>query len=264
VHVFQFGSSDHRLLGVYEPAAAAGTAPAKGAVLCQPIGHEYIRSHRAMRKLAASLSAAGVHVLRFDYYGCGDSGGAGEDGGLQHWQSDVGAAIDELKDMAGLPRVSVVGLRFGATLAALATRTRSDVNTLILCDPVLRGDAYVAHVTDLERQWRGARPYLRRQSSTEGRELLGFPLTPEMHAEFNAVDLLAVERWSAQRVVTIGSAGTNTTELDTHLARCGVACENHQVATACAWDRHESVHLGLLANEIAQRVVARLAVGAAA
>lgn len=264
MHAFQFGSSEHRLFGVYEPAAAAGPGPARGVVLCQPIGHEYIRSHRAMRNLAAALSAAGVHVLRFDYYGCGDSGGAGEDGTLAHWQADICTAIDELKDMAGLARVSVAGLRFGATLGALATRTRSDVNSLVLCDPVLRGADYVAHVTSLERQWRGQRPYLRRLPSTEGRELLGFPLTPDMQREFVEADLLTVERWGGNPVITIASTGMDATELDAHLARCGVPCESYRAASRCDWDRHESVHLGLLANEIGQRVVARLGAGAPA
>ena len=42
-------------------------------VLCQPLGHGYLRAHRAFRNLAVSLASQGFHVLRFDYYGCGDS-----------------------------------------------------------------------------------------------------------------------------------------------------------------------------------------------
>jgi hypothetical protein len=119
-------------------------------------------------------------------------------------------------------------------------------------------------VTSLEKQWRTARPYLGRLPPTEGRELLGFPLTPGMFGEFMAVDLLTVERWGARHVTTIASDGIDTAALEAHLARCGVSRDAERVATRCEWDRHESVHLGLLANEIGQRVVARLATGAAA
>ncbi len=263
MHVFQFGSSERRLFGVYEAPATATAASATGVVVCQPVGHEYIRSHRSMRNLVTGLSA-GAHVLRFDYYGCGDSGGAGEDGTLKQWQTDIGLAIDELKDMAGLTRVSVVGLRFGATLAALATRTRTDVQTLILCDPVLRGAEYVMQVADLEKQWRAARPYLKCLPDPAACELLGFPLTPELRREFMDVDLLEVDQWPARHVTTIASAGVDTAELDAHLARRGVSSDTEHVAGKCDWDRHESVHLGLLASELNQRVVARLGVGALA
>ncbi|MCC5795652.1 MAG: alpha/beta fold hydrolase [Chromatiales bacterium] len=106
------------------------------AVLCQPVGREYFYAHRACRLLARRLSKAGVHVLRFDYSGTGDS--AGELDGLSAtlWIDDVRYAVDELKDLSGMTSVALVGVRFGAALAAEAASGRDDVSSLILWDPL--------------------------------------------------------------------------------------------------------------------------------
>ena len=44
-------------------------------MLCYPWGSEYIYAHRSLRLLAQRRAAAGIHTLRFDYFGTGDSDG---------------------------------------------------------------------------------------------------------------------------------------------------------------------------------------------
>jgi pimeloyl-ACP methyl ester carboxylesterase len=102
-----------------------------------------MRAHRAFRQLALLLSRAGFHVLRFDYFGTGDSAGAGEEATIERWIEDVGTAVDELKDTADIDEVAVVGLRLGATLGAYAAAKRSDVSQLVLWDAVVRGKLYL-------------------------------------------------------------------------------------------------------------------------
>ena len=61
--------------------------------------------------------------------------------------ADTRAAIDELKrQVPGLDRVTLVGLRFGATLAAAAAAGRDDVERLVLWDPVVDGADYMQSV----------------------------------------------------------------------------------------------------------------------
>lgn len=138
---FFFGRSEAPLFGVYH--APAGRAPAGGVVLCAPFGQEYMRSHRACRQLAGQLSERGLNVLRFDYRGTGDSSGEMDDVRPSEWVEDIGLAIDELKDMAALDRVSLVGLRLGALLAPVAAAGRTDIDRLVLWDPVTSGREYV-------------------------------------------------------------------------------------------------------------------------
>src|ERR1700677_697466 len=49
------------------------TAHDHGVLLCPPIGHEQVHSHRSLRHLAENLADAGHRVLRVDYHGTGDS-----------------------------------------------------------------------------------------------------------------------------------------------------------------------------------------------
>ena len=130
---FYFGPSDRPLFGLF--TRARESAPDAGAVLlCYPVGSEYMRAHRAFRQLNTLLNRAGFHVLRFDYSCTGDSAGEGVDARVSKWVDDVGWAIEELQDTAMVDRVSLVGLRWGATLAALAARGREDLDRLKIDD----------------------------------------------------------------------------------------------------------------------------------
>ena len=177
---FFFGSSDHSLFGVYHPPKGR-TARDHGIVLCYPLGQEYMRSHRAFRQLANLLSRRGYHVLRFDWYGTGDSMGESDEVRVAHCLADVGTAIDELEDNAGVERVSLVGLRLGATFATLGAAGRSDVERIVLWDPVVSGADL------LEALLAGRRPA---EDETVG--ALGFPLAPALRSDLAELSLGAL------------------------------------------------------------------------
>jgi pimeloyl-ACP methyl ester carboxylesterase len=259
MQAFNFGSTRRRLFGLYLPAAAASRPPA-GVVICPPFGHEYIRTHRTIRNLAMRLSEDGLHVLKFDYFGCGDSAGGADEGTLAQWQVDVSAAIDELKDMTGLPAVSLVGVRLGAALAALAAAKRRDIRTLILWDPVLRGASYLDELQSLQAEWLKTRPRVRGQAEVSpDAELIGFPLTPVLRDEFRAVDIMALPRWPARRIVTLATAGSEPDPLQRQLELLGVAAAVERIPFDCEWTRPTSVHLQLLANDVSSRIAGILA-----
>jgi alpha/beta superfamily hydrolase len=133
---FYFGSADRRLFGVYDPAHKIGGAT-RAAVVCYPSGDEQIHAYRTLRQLAARMSQAGIHVLRFDYYGTGDSSGETGEGDIASWCDDIKTAIAELKDMTGATRVSLVGLRLGANLAArVAAKRPAEIDNLVLWEPL--------------------------------------------------------------------------------------------------------------------------------
>lgn len=145
-NVFYFGDSERRLFGVYHAAAGRGR---RGIVLCNPWGGEYLHAHQTLRVLAQRLAEAGQHVLRFDWYGSGDSAGeCTEATPPGSWAEDLGWAIDELKDIANVRTVSLIGLRLGAAAAALVAPTRQDVKALVLWEPVLEGGPYLDELTD--------------------------------------------------------------------------------------------------------------------
>jgi alpha/beta superfamily hydrolase len=144
---FYFGADDQRLYGVYEAAHDSG-ADSRAVVLCNPVGNEYIQAHRTMRNLSSRLSKAGFHVLRFDYYGTGDSSGGSDEGSPQSWCENIKAAMLELQQMTGAARMSLIGLRFGANLAAqVAARPPEMINSLALWEPLADNDEAITQST---------------------------------------------------------------------------------------------------------------------
>ncbi len=133
---FHFGSANRRLFGIYDPPPKIGGA-VRAAVVCHPSGDEQIYAYRTLKQLAAQMSKAGIHVLRFDYYGTGDSAGETGEGDIASWCGDIETAIAELKDMTGAKMVSLVGLRLGANLAArVAAMRRDEIDNLLLWEPL--------------------------------------------------------------------------------------------------------------------------------
>ena len=76
IEPFYFGTSSKPLFGCYHVPQSALRRDC-GVLFCAPMGSEYVRFHRAYRQLADRLAKAGFPVLRFDFYGCGDSSGDG-------------------------------------------------------------------------------------------------------------------------------------------------------------------------------------------
>ena len=148
---FFFGKSSHQLYGVLHPMQAGVKKPA-AIVLCNPFGQEYMRSHRAYRQLAIMLSKQGYDVLRFDYRGTGDSALNLDQVNAHDWIDDIGVAIDEVKDIANVEQVNLIGLRLGGLLAASACTQREDIKSLILWDSFVSGKQYI---TELESQIEG-------------------------------------------------------------------------------------------------------------
>jgi pimeloyl-ACP methyl ester carboxylesterase len=137
-----FGPSSAPLYGVYCPARP-DRERGEGIVFCYPFGQEYMRAHRPIRQLSLALSEMGYHVLRFDYHGSGDSCGTMQGVDASDWIADIGLAVEELRDMAAVQKISIIGLRLGGLMAALAACDLGKINRLVLWDPVTSGAAYV-------------------------------------------------------------------------------------------------------------------------
>lgn len=180
-----FGTSERPLFGVYHPPRTRDSH-GTGVVLCYPAGQEYMRAHRAFRQLAVLLSRNGFAVLRFDYFGTGDSAGEPDAVTFDEWARDIETAVDELKDTAAVGQVHLIGLRLGAYLAAVVQARRPDVCQTILWDPVVEGTAYLLNLlntTDKSPDENAAA--LRDQLSTIG--INGFPWTAQLRAELTAL-----------------------------------------------------------------------------
>ena len=255
---FYFGSSHRQLFGAYH-APEAGREKRAGVVLCHPLGHEYLRAHRAFRNLAALLAAQGLHVLRFDYFGSGDSGGDDAEMTMEQCLADIDTAIDELKDTAGIARVSLVGLRLGATFAALTAARRGDVDRLILWDPVSDGAAYLDELLTLQRGWLCDRLGERAVGLAGDGELIGFSATSAVRAQLKSLTLSSVPRTRARAVALMVSDERPSYEL-LHRAFVGsgaaAACD--LVREPAEWTSVDQVHQILLPHAMVRAIAAAL------
>ncbi len=89
-------------------------------VICPPLAVEYMSTYRSLRYMADYLALAGFPVLRFDYHGTGDSSGFNmNENRVPDWLNSVEQSYHFAKELTGCDKVSLLGFRFGATLAAL-------------------------------------------------------------------------------------------------------------------------------------------------
>lgn len=252
-----FGSTTRQLFGAYHPPPAS-VAGRGAALLCPPWGQEYLVSHRIFRRLAVRLSESGYHVLRFDYFGTGDSAGEREDGDLANWQSDAEVALEELRDMSGFATVATFGIRLGAVIAWRLASTRSDVHTTVLWDPVVDGVEYVQELraaqADADR-WL-LTPARQRADVGDVQDLLGFPLTAEMRTSMEAVGPDAFRRpTKAQVKLFYSDARPGQELLHGALHAAGTPFHAEVIPGQTPWREDERIGAGKLPVLVLERMV---------
>ena len=199
---------------------APDTDDGHGVLICPPIGHEQVHSHRTLRHLADRLAVQGFAVVRLDYHGTGDSDGAAEDPQrLATWLANVRDAVEWLRYEAGCQQISLLGLRLGATLAALYAENH-EVESLVLWAPIIKGRRYVRELTALSQTAQHAAG-----SSSAFLEAMGFVYTQETTGEVGKIDLLS-HSVSCKQALIVSNANTpGDSLLRDHLLQQGVAVE---------------------------------------
>ena len=128
-----------QLFGCYHPAADLDSQ--RLLIICPPFFDDYRRSYRALSDLANACAEQGVHVLRFDFYGTGESQGMLDQASVDDWKEGIHAAIEEGMALSGANEVTLLGVRFGAVLAAQIMH--ENVKRYIFWDPIASGASYL-------------------------------------------------------------------------------------------------------------------------
>jgi uncharacterized protein len=126
-----FGA-ERKLFGIFHPPASPQAEQA--VLICNPFGQEAIRTHRLLRVAAEKLAQAGYAVLRFDYFGTGDSAGQDDQTDLDGWLADICAADEKIRQRSAQTSITWLGVR----------RPRK----LILWEPILSGPEYLQSLRD--------------------------------------------------------------------------------------------------------------------
>jgi pimeloyl-ACP methyl ester carboxylesterase len=252
--VFHFGESHEPLFGTYHPAEFE-RRPTCAVLLCNPFGEEAIRAHRVFRVLAARLARDGVHVMRFDYYGTGDSSGESTDGSPARWEKDVRRAHDELVNRSRATHVMWVGLRYGANLALAASSKPVRLARLILWDPLLSGRKYLADLHESH----GA--YMRWEldhwipDPSAPDQALGWSISDELRGALEKLDLSRPRFTSARHVIAILSDPDPHAEAVLARLAEGQTADVRIVQSKSPWNSDEALNSTLVPGEIVSAII---------
>jgi pimeloyl-ACP methyl ester carboxylesterase len=234
---FYFSTPEGDVFAVYHQPRA-GLARRSAVLMCYPLGHEYINSHRAYRQIGTLLSEAGFPVLRFDYLGSGDSGGTSKQASVRLWLSNLSRAVAELEAKSGGIRLCFIGLRLGATLALLGAARTGPVESLVLWDPIVEGKGYLRELESfhkraldtVESSSRG----VTRPPAYDGLSLFGFG--DHFRHELGVIDLLSIQQKPAERVLLLQSgAASDVSPLTQHLQQRGATVEHKHIPVDESW-----------------------------
>jgi pimeloyl-ACP methyl ester carboxylesterase len=187
----RFGSIDREMLGML--ASAGGGGGALAVLFCNPFGQEAARTQPMYRSFAERLLRQGVHSLRFDYHGTGDSPGEGDEQTLKDWVLDTRMACEAVLRATHAKRLQLFGLGLGATIAARTAVELDPVpERLALWQPVTDGAAYLERMEAVHRQdlavafgepWSKVRGLLGAAEPHAPGFILGFPLGQRLTEE---------------------------------------------------------------------------------
>jgi pimeloyl-ACP methyl ester carboxylesterase len=251
-----FGSS-RELFGCLH-APASPQLSGRAVLICPPIAAEYVRCYRPLRLLAAMLADAGLPVLRFDYFGTGDSLGDIEDAGLERWLDDISQAVRYLRGRTRAMEVALVGVRIGASLAARYHFERESLRQLVLWDPVVEGQRIVDELRDQSAdhaRWM-AEKYGERPDSVPADgplDLLGFRFSEPLLDELSSLSLMSAQGEARCRVMILDDeANAATAELAALLQGRGADVRHEQIGGPKVW--MSEPHQGIVPHQSLKRV----------
>lgn len=114
-----------------------------GVLMVGPMGFEALCSRLSWQILGDMIAAKGMHALRFEYAGDGDSLDAPEGDQIAAAQDAIRQAVQWMRAELGMETVSIVGLRLGSLLALKALDGAPEIDRLALLAPVTSGRAFL-------------------------------------------------------------------------------------------------------------------------
>lgn len=113
-------------------------------IFLNPIFDEKKRSQKFYAETAREFCKCGVPVIRFDYFGTGDSEG-------QLYEMRISESLNAIKILVEIfqtkyqtNRINLLGLRIGGDLTLeLAREIQENIETLIVIEPVINGKRYL-------------------------------------------------------------------------------------------------------------------------
>lgn len=191
----------------------ARPSPLPGVLFVPPLLHEQPRSRRFMTEVASGLAAVGLPCLRFDFFGTGDSAGGGHECDFGSMQRDLDTAVAALRRHGEVDRVVLLGWRGGALPLHAWLRNGGFADLLVLWEPIVDGQRWLAELQGADvaerRQRPRPRPGVPRLTDFDDGQLMGFAASPRFRRELaQAVAIeppaTGIPAWAVLRPDSVG------------------------------------------------------------
>jgi dienelactone hydrolase len=189
----------------------AGDDHAPAVVLLHGFTGHHVEEHRLFVQMARCLADDGFAVLRFDFYGSGDSDGDFEEFTVHTQVADAAAALDWVSEQKRVDadRIGVLGLSLGGCVAALLAGQ----------DPRVRAAVFWNAVT-LPAQHFGDIPTTGPFAGMIG----GLRVGPDFLTTFAALDIVGtLQRYTGPGLVIRGTADEHITQEEAEALRAAMA-----------------------------------------
>ena len=208
--IIRFGPKGELFGVLHSPGAGAVDVGGAGLVICAPFGEEAKSTYRVFFDLAGALADKGWIVLRFDYFGTGNSMGRFDEFTPAHAGDDVLSALDLLREQ-GVAKLGLLGLGLGAAFAFDAAGKR-EADFVVMWQPIVNGEEfYKLNVKQAIFRQKLIRSKQKNQPSSDAApvqasapaagppidsdiiDLDGYPLRKQTAEEIRAINLLKVK-----------------------------------------------------------------------
>lgn len=214
----------------------------KAVLLCNALGREYFASHWALSQLANALAKKGHHVLRFDYFGTGDSDGKTEDFTFEGMREDILQAAQKIISLSACPAVTFVGVRVGATFLSLMQFADIKIEELVLWDPIIDGELFLQKQDEtISTILSDHLPGISAMSLTTAHEELdSFFFPPGCYEKISRTNLLLHLECIAERMLIVTSGkGAMEEKLVTSWSSVGMDVRCRHIVDQCEWNSFE-------------------------
>ena len=179
---------------------------------------------------------------------------------MEQCEENTRTAIAELKDVSGVPKVFLVGLRVGAPIAVNVARGRFDVSRVVLWDPVVRGRFYLRELSDRHKEIMDS-VHPDTQWYSNGKEgLCGFPVPQHLRDELDEIDLTQNAAKPEKGVlVAVCESNESYAELRMAYERRGLNCAWQHVTGQRIWEEKTLAAHELVPTETLRGIVTWLA-----
>ena len=182
--------------------------PSNIIIFCHAFAEEKLWSHRVVVNFCRKLAIGGNHVIRFDFYGHGDSHGDFSNSTIDSMKDNLGDIVKYAKNIYDQDtKVGIVGLRLGANIVIEYVEENKDIDWVVLWEPIVDGKKYIKELLRInmatqlavhKKVVRDSRELIKGLERNETVNIDGYELTHILYKQIAEINLLKEKKYNSR------------------------------------------------------------------